>query len=61
MRMAQRHIQPAHVIAWSLWRRAHQAAARNAHLKRRASAHKGCRRRKPTKESHPRKSQKTQL
>ena len=27
MRLAQRRIRPAHVIAWSLWRRAHQAAA----------------------------------
>jgi malate dehydrogenase (oxaloacetate-decarboxylating) len=27
-------IQPAHIIAWSLWRRAHQAEARIAHLKR---------------------------
>jgi hypothetical protein len=26
-RLAQRRIQPARVIAWSLWRRAHQAAA----------------------------------
>jgi len=34
-RLAQRQIQPAAVIAWSLWRRAHQAAARQAHLKRR--------------------------
>jgi hypothetical protein len=34
--LAQRRIHPAHVIAWSLWRRAHQAAARNAHLKRRS-------------------------
>jgi hypothetical protein len=33
MRLAQRQIQPAHVIAWSLWRRAHQAAAQHAHLK----------------------------
>lgn len=24
---------PAHVIAWSLWRRAHQATARQSHLK----------------------------
>ncbi|RVN26682.1 hypothetical protein CN118_35855, partial [Sinorhizobium meliloti] len=24
---------PAYVIAWSCWRRAHQAAARRAHLK----------------------------
>ena len=27
-------IQPARIIAWSLWRRAHQAAARRSHLKR---------------------------
>ena len=33
-RLAQRRIQPAHVIAWSLWRRAHQAAAQRSHLKR---------------------------
>jgi hypothetical protein len=33
MRLEQRRIQPAHVIAWSLWRRAHQAAARRSHLK----------------------------
>jgi hypothetical protein len=33
-RLAQRDIQPAHLIAWSLWRRAHQAAARSSHLKR---------------------------
>jgi hypothetical protein len=32
-RMARQHIQPAHIIAWSTWRRAHQAAARQAHLK----------------------------
>jgi hypothetical protein len=32
-RMARRHIQPAHIIAWSTWRRAHQAAAQKAHLK----------------------------
>ena len=36
MRLAQRRIRPAHVIAWSLWRRAHQAAAQDAHLKRRS-------------------------
>ena len=35
MRLAQRRIQPAHVIAWSVWRRAHQAAAQRSHLKRR--------------------------
>ena len=33
MKLAQRRIQPAYVIAWSLWRRAHQAEARRAHLK----------------------------
>jgi hypothetical protein len=32
-RLTQRRIQPAHVIAWSLWRRAHQAIARQAHIK----------------------------
>lgn len=32
-RIAQRQIQPAKVMAWSLWRRAHQAAARSAHIK----------------------------
>jgi hypothetical protein len=32
-RMARRNIEPAHVIAWPLWRRAHQAAAQRAHLK----------------------------
>jgi hypothetical protein len=37
VRLAQRRIQPAHVIAWSLWQLAHQAAARRAHLERRAS------------------------
>jgi SRSO17 transposase len=35
MKLAQRRIRPAHVIAWSLWRRAHQAAARQAHIKHR--------------------------
>ena len=34
-RLAQRRIQPAYIIAWSCWRRAHQAAARRAHLKSR--------------------------
>ena len=34
IKLAQRRIQPAHVIAWSLWRRAHQVEARHAHLKR---------------------------
>jgi transposase len=33
IRLARKQIQPAHIIAWSLWRRAHQAAAQRAHLK----------------------------
>jgi hypothetical protein len=33
VRLAQRRIEPALVIAWSLWRRAHQAAAQRAHRK----------------------------
>jgi hypothetical protein len=33
MKLAQRRIQHAHIIAWSLWRRAHQAEARRDHLK----------------------------
>lgn len=32
-RLAQQRIAPAFVTAWSGWRRAHQAAARKAHLK----------------------------
>jgi hypothetical protein len=32
-RLAQRQIEPADVIALSLWRRAHQAAAQEAHIK----------------------------
>jgi hypothetical protein len=35
-RLARRRLRPAQVIAWSLWRRAHQAAARQAHLGREA-------------------------
>src|SRR5271169_2430997 len=35
IKLAQRRIQPAYVITWSLWRRAHQAEARRAHLKKR--------------------------
>jgi hypothetical protein len=34
VRLAQRRIEPALIIAWSLWRRAHQAAAQQAHQKR---------------------------
>jgi hypothetical protein len=33
VRLAQRRIEPALIIAWSLWRRAHQAAAQRAHCK----------------------------
>jgi SRSO17 transposase len=33
VRLARKRIQPAHIIAWSFWRRAHQAAAQRAHLK----------------------------
>ena len=32
-RLAQRRIEPALIIAWSVWRRAHQAVAQQAHLK----------------------------
>jgi hypothetical protein len=35
VRLAQRRIEPALIIAWSLWRRAHQAAAQRAHQKQR--------------------------
>jgi hypothetical protein len=28
VKLGQRQIQPAHIIAWSIWRRAHQAVAR---------------------------------
>jgi len=34
MKLAQRRIPHAHILAWSAWRRAHQANARKAHLKR---------------------------
>jgi hypothetical protein len=33
-RLAQRRIEPAFVIAWSVWRRGHQAMAQRAHLTR---------------------------
>tara|TARA_R110002124_G_scaffold285596_1_gene464350 strand:+ start:889 stop:1044 length:156 start_codon:yes stop_codon:yes gene_type:complete len=33
IRLARRQIKPAHIIAWSLWRRAHQAEAQKAHIK----------------------------
>jgi hypothetical protein len=32
-RLARKPIRPAYVIAWSLWRRAHQAAEQNAQFK----------------------------
>jgi hypothetical protein len=35
-RLARKRMQPADVIAWSLWRRAHQAAAQKSHLKQRS-------------------------
>jgi hypothetical protein len=31
--LARQQVHAAHVIAWSLWRRAHQAAAQQAHFK----------------------------
>jgi hypothetical protein len=33
-RLAQRRIEPAFAIAWSVWRRCHQAMVQQAHLKR---------------------------
>jgi hypothetical protein len=33
-RLRQRRIEPAFVIAWSTWRRAHQAMAQISHRKR---------------------------
>jgi hypothetical protein len=35
-RLARKRIQPADVVAWSLWRRAHQAAAQKSHLKQKS-------------------------
>ena len=32
-KLAQRQIKPAHILAWSILRRAHQAVARRSHLK----------------------------
>jgi hypothetical protein len=32
-KLAQQRIQPAKIIAWSVWRRAHQAVAQKAHIK----------------------------
>jgi hypothetical protein len=34
VKLAQRRISHAHLLAWSVWRRAHQANARRAHLKK---------------------------
>jgi hypothetical protein len=31
-RLARNRIHPNYVIAWSLWRRAHQAEAKRAHI-----------------------------
>ena len=31
--LARKQIQRAHIIAWSLWRRTHQAIAQRAHFK----------------------------
>ena len=33
-RLRQRRIEPAFVIAWSTWRRVHQAMAQKSHRKR---------------------------
>jgi phosphohistidine phosphatase SixA len=33
IRLAQQRINPARIIAWSLWRRARQAAAQSARVK----------------------------
>jgi hypothetical protein len=35
IRLARMRVHPAHIIAWSFWRRAHQAAAQRAHLRKR--------------------------
>jgi hypothetical protein len=35
IRLARKRIQPAHIIAWSFLRRAHQAAAQRAHIRKR--------------------------
>jgi hypothetical protein len=32
-RLAQRRIEPDHIIAWSLWRGAHQAKGQQGHRK----------------------------
>jgi len=34
-KLAQRRIDPAHIFAWSIWRREHQAAAQAAHRRAR--------------------------
>jgi hypothetical protein len=38
MKLAQRRISHAHILAWSSWRRAHQANARKAHLRQKLFA-----------------------
>jgi hypothetical protein len=35
-RLARRRINPAYIIAWSLWRRAHQATAQKSHIKQKS-------------------------
>jgi hypothetical protein len=35
VKLARKRLQHAHIIAWSFWRRAHQAAAQRAHLRKR--------------------------
>src|SRR5450432_3615955 len=32
IRLARKRFQPAHIVAWSIWRRAHQAEAQRAHF-----------------------------
>jgi hypothetical protein len=34
VRLAQRRIRPAYIIAWSTWPRAHQASAQPCHISR---------------------------
>ena len=42
IRLAQRRINPAHIITWPTWRRAHQAAAWHAHITRKTTVMLGC-------------------
>ncbi len=34
VRLAQQRIEPTFILAWSAWRRAHQAVAQQSHFKR---------------------------